>query len=125
MVTPRTGKPRGRPKGSTKSLLDDPERHAIAIALAGMGMGMNEQAAFRWGALQVVGRDITATAPTPSRPRGRPIPPGWRWMSWERDAGPGKTTTEIDSKAETLRRKFNDREAFTDNEANWLRCLSL
>lgn len=39
MTTPRTGRDRGRPKGSFKSLLTDPDRYALAYANALIATG--------------------------------------------------------------------------------------
>jgi hypothetical protein len=46
MATPRTGRPRGRPAGKKRSLVDDPDRYAVALGVALKALGLSERAAF-------------------------------------------------------------------------------
>jgi hypothetical protein len=46
MTTPKTGLPRGRPLGKTRSLLEDPDRYAVAMGVALQALGFSERKAF-------------------------------------------------------------------------------
>ena len=72
MVTPRTGRPRGRPR---YDFLRDPERFAVAFVDALTTLGTSETDAFKIAAAQLVGLPVAIetvrTAPQ-ARSRGDP-----------------------------------------------------
>ena len=111
MVTPRTGRPRGRPK----NFLRDPERFAIPYARALMTVYQaSENAAFATAAAELRGVKIEAKFVGPRRMRGRgAVPPGIlvpyraeEGRGWEQAYRRGNTLKEFfEHKASVLRRK--------------------
>jgi hypothetical protein len=80
MVTPRTGRPRGRPR---KSLLADPERFAVPFVDALLVLGVSETDAFKIAMLQLIGRPVAVRTVGPRRKRGRGAVPGGTLVSYE------------------------------------------
>ncbi|WP_132250223.1 hypothetical protein [Methylobacterium segetis] len=110
MVTPKTGRPRGRPR---KTLFDDPDRYWIAYALALQAAGCSENKAFDLAAARVYGHvdrieEIASGELT-----------GWTKVSVSRVE---RSATTIFGKASTLRRKTNV--ARTEIETLWLTLLA-
>ena len=97
MVSPQTGRPRGRPP---YDFLRDPERYAIAYIDALGVLGTSETDAFKIAAAQIVGVPIGCRTVDPRRKRGRGLVGGGELVNY--DNGP----TTIVGKADTLRRKF-------------------
>jgi hypothetical protein len=107
MVTPRTGRPRGRPR---KSLLADPERFAVPFVDALLVLGVSETDAFKIAMLQLIGRPVAVRTVGPRRKRGRGAVPGGTLVSYEDDA-------RIEGRVTTLRRKF--KKPMTAEIARW------
>lgn len=96
MVSPQTGRLRGRPP---YDFLHDPERYAIAFIDALVAHGTSETNAFRIASAQIVGMPMGLRTIEPRRKRGRGVVSGGVQINYD-----GKT--KIEGKATTLRRKF-------------------
>jgi hypothetical protein len=96
VVTPRTGRPRGRPRYDFRH---DPERYGIAFVDALVVLGISETDAFKGAAAQIVGIPTGFRAVDSRRKRGRGLVQSGVLITY---AG----TTTIVGKADTLRRKF-------------------
>jgi hypothetical protein len=107
MVTPRTGRPRGRPRGR---LLTDPERFAVPFVDALLVLSVSETDAFKIAALQLIGTTVAVRTVGPRRKRGRGAVPGGTLVSYADDA-------RIEGRATTLRRKFKN--PMTAEIARW------
>ncbi|WP_128565411.1 hypothetical protein [Methylobacterium crusticola] len=110
MVTPKTGRPRGRPK---KFPLHDPDRYWIAYAFALQASGYSERAAFDLAAAQVYG-EVGKIEKIQFGDKT-----GWTRVEFPKVAG---SATTVPGKASTLRRKANV--ARTGEEAYWLVLIS-
>ena len=103
MVTPRTGRPRGRPK---KDFLRDPERFAIPCALALMTVfNASENDAFTVAAAWLLGTATNARPVGPRHKRGRGAMPAGTLVTYERAFCRGSSTVTFAGKAATLRKK--------------------
>jgi hypothetical protein len=96
VVTPRTGRPRGRPR---YDFGHDPERYAIAYVEALVVLGISETDAFKVAAAHIVGIPVGSRPVEPQRKRGRGLVQGGVLINYDRK-------TRIEGKACTLRRKF-------------------
>lgn len=106
MVTPKTGRPRGRP---TKPLLEDPDRYWITYAFALQAIGLSENKAFDLAAARVYGH-VDKTEEILDGDLSGSVK-----ISTSRVEG---ASTTITGKASTLRRKANvDR---TQHETRWI-----
>src|SRR5262245_53721426 len=97
MVTPRTGRPRGRP---SKSLLDGPDVHTLALAEA-------LQIVWRvpeFTALKVAAAHLEGRPAKPTKTRRR-LPPGWEQKAFQLQRP--VTGEGIDGRARTLQAKLN------------------
>ena len=113
MVTKKTGRPRGRPQGSTLKFLDDPDRYRLALIDALMvAYHLNFEAAARL-ALGIEGREV----PTGklSRAAQKRLAKGWTVQTFERTS----RNQKIDSQIDNLRLKSK---RFADDELaqRWL-----
>jgi hypothetical protein len=102
MVSPKTGKPRGRPQ---LDFLQDPDRFAIALAFALRTLGNSENAAFQAVAALAFGSKVSAKEVAPRRKRGRGPIPGGLQVTYERAAHSGAATTTLSGRATSLRHK--------------------
>jgi hypothetical protein len=68
MVTPKTGKPRGRPKGSIKELTADKHRYVVPFADALIRLGSEKTQAVYQATILWFGRLDTIEQPTTERP---------------------------------------------------------
>jgi hypothetical protein len=102
VVTPKTGKPRGRRR---LDFLQDPDRFPIALAFALRTLGNSENDAFRSVAALAFGWKDCAKEVAPRRKPGRGAIPGGLLVSYERAAYSGAATTTLIGKATTLRHK--------------------
>ncbi len=91
MVTPKTGKPRGRP---TKLLTEDPERYAIALSDALQAMGMGEKDSFYLSAALMFSEAVDSAEMADGRVR----------VTYE-SARPGFPSVTISGKSDTIRGK--------------------
>src|SRR4051812_11871258 len=119
MVTPRTGKPRGRPR---KSFLEDPERYAIALSDALAALGLSEPDSFAFAAAILMGEEVAIEW----------LPNGGARIRYGRVCAPGEPTTTILGKADTLRGKAKHRARkgakltpFTRDEMHWRQHMAL
>ena len=96
MVSPQTGRPRGRPP---YDFLRDPERYAIPFIDALGVLGTSETDAFKIAAAQIVGIPMGCRTVDPRRKRGRGPVQGGVHINYDSKTG-------IEGKAVTLRRKF-------------------
>jgi hypothetical protein len=97
MVSPQTGRPRGRPRYDFRH---DPERYAIAFVHALVVLGISETDAFKVAAAQIVGIPTGVRSVDSRQKRGRGLVQGGVLINYDH----GMTT--IAGKARTLRRKF-------------------
>jgi hypothetical protein len=97
MVTPRTGRPRGRPR---YDFLRDPERFAVAFVDALTALGTSETDAFKIAAAQLVGIPVSIETVEPRRKQGRGAIPGGTLVSYDQAA------VSIAGKGDSVRRKF-------------------
>jgi hypothetical protein len=104
VATPRTGRPRGRPKSN---FLRDPDRFAIALALAFRSLGASENDAFRAVAALAFGRKVSEQQVPPRRKRGRGAIPGGTLVGYERTAVQGGAIGLLPGRAGSLRLKFS------------------
>lgn len=111
MVTPPTGRRRGRPKHDP---LVDPERFAVPFVDALLVLGNSETDAFKIATLQFIGRPAAVRTVGPRRKRGRGAVPGGTLVSYEDDS-------RIEGRATTLRRKF--KKPMTADVARWRRAM--
>jgi hypothetical protein len=102
MVTPKTGRPRGRPQ---LDFVQDPDRFAIALAFALRALGSSENAAFQAVAASGFGSKVSAEQIGPRRKRGRGAIPGGLMVTYERAAHSGAATTTLRGRATSLRHK--------------------
>jgi hypothetical protein len=102
MVSPKTGKPRGRPQ---LDFLQDPDRFAIALAFALRTLGNSENDAFRAVAALALGAKVSAKEVAPRRKRGRGAIPGGLMVTYERVARKGGSTGSLVGRATSLRQK--------------------
>jgi len=112
MVTPKTGKPRGRPP---KSFRRDPERYAIALSDALQLLGLTEKSSFDLVAALIVGRETTSNIVADGRLK----------VQYE-SALPGSPSVTILGKSDTIRgksklraRKGSERKELSLDDANW------
>jgi hypothetical protein len=111
MVTPRTGRPRGRPP---YDFLHDSERYAIPFIDALVVLGTSETDAFKIAAAQIVGTPMGGQTVDPRRKRGRGLVRGGVLVNYDE----GST---IVGKADTLRRKF--KRPMSPEERVWRRAM--
>ena len=97
MVTPRTGKPRGRPK---LPFPQDPDRFAIALAFALKRLGNSENNAFRAVAAAAFGIKRSAEQIEARRKRGRGAVPTGLKVTYQ-----GASSGTLLSRATSLRQK--------------------
>jgi hypothetical protein len=128
VVTPRTGRPRGRPRKPASpakprrsvghpplSFSDDPDRYRVACldALLALGIGSERACARALAALDVAIEDGAEKF----APDGRVV------TTWKRfTTRVGATAATPDGRAETLREK--QRRCRSPEEANWRRAMS-
>lgn len=118
MVTPRTGRPRGRPK---KNFLDDPERYAVALSDALHSLGMTGKDAFTFVAAVLAAQETKISK----------LEDGSANIRYE-SALPGGPSVTIAGKADTLRgksklrpRKGSPQKAISEEEAHWRKMMAL
>jgi hypothetical protein len=97
MVSPQTGRPRGRPP---YDFLRDPERYAIPFIDALLTHGTSETDAFKIAAAQIVGIPLGCRTVGPRQKRGRGLVRAGLLVNYD------YASTTIVGKADTLRRKF-------------------
>jgi hypothetical protein len=102
MATPKTGKPRGRPR---KDFLQDPDRFAVALAFALKTIGTSENDAFRAVAALAFGSKVFEEQVPPRRKRGRGAIPGGMLVGYERTAIRGGPVGSLIGRADSLRLK--------------------
>jgi hypothetical protein len=121
MVTKRTGRPRGRPKGSKLKFIDDPDRYRLALIDAAMEI---YDVAFEQAALLAIsvteGEQVPPGKGKLSRSRERLLKRGWKLLAFERIKPTPKTGSQID----TLRLKSNKRYANDAAAQRWLHNMS-
>jgi hypothetical protein len=119
MVTPRTGRPRGRPK---KDFLRDPERFAIPFAIALMtAFDASENDAFTVAAAELLGTVINTKPVGPRSKRGRGALPAGILATYKRAFRRGGSAAHFAGKASTLRKKANK---VCTQHSEWCRAMS-
>jgi hypothetical protein len=119
MVSPKTGRPRGRPQ---KDFLRDPERFAVALALALTSVtDVSENGAFLVAAALAFGWKMKTEDRGPRRKPGRGSIPGGVWTVYER-ALSGSGWGTLRGRATSLRQKASRIEAGSDS-AKWLKFM--
>jgi hypothetical protein len=113
VVTPKTGRRRGRPP---YNFFIDPERFAIPFIDALTALGVSETDAFKAAAAQIVGVRLELRTVEPRRKQGRGSVPGGTVISYDQG------TVTIAGKADTLRRKF--KQPCLPEVAAWRRAMA-
>jgi hypothetical protein len=102
MVTPKTGRPRGRPH---KDFIKDPDRFAIALACAFKAVGTSENDAYRAVAALAFGTWLSAEDVDSRHKPGRGAMPSGSRVTYERAARKGGASGSLQGRATSLRQK--------------------
>jgi hypothetical protein len=128
VVTPRTGRARGRPRKPAKpakpqrsagrptlSFFDDPDRYRVGCLDALLALGIRSESA--------CARALAALDVAIEGGEGKLAPDGRLVTTWERfRTRAGATAATLDGRASTLREK--QRRCRSPEEANWRRAMS-